>query len=166
MPIANINYNMNHTENTAFVIIKNEPSMLEVLFNGLFIAARRQLGYNPNASSFPFITRPFTSSSLENSKHERDDLEFAMKKQIVVTPDDTKHKNKEVLTLSLNGHVDQMREAIKVANVDADDEDKLNFYDINVNTVYMALVEDYWSDMVAFAKNNRYYDRRWQSLAA
>jgi hypothetical protein len=164
--LANINYDLNYTESTAAMVISNSPSMLEAIFHGLFIAARRQLGYNPNTSSFPFITRAYSKNSLKNSKYERECLAFSRQNHIVANPSCDKYKNKEVLTITLNGHIDQVREAIGIANQNVDKEDLLDFYDANVNKVYMSIIEDYWDNMVEFAKNNRYYDRRWQSIAA
>lgn len=165
MALANINYNLNHTEDTAYIVIKNDKGMLESLFNGLFVVARRHLGYNPNASSHPFITRCYSKDATSYSKHERQDLEYAKKHYIVVTPDADKHKTNEVLTITLNGSSQLIRKAIEQANEGAEPEDRLNYTDANVNSIYMALVEDYWNDMVAYAKENRYYAKNWQSIA-
>lgn len=163
MALANINYEMNHVEDTAYIVIKNDPSMLEILFRGLFIVARRHLGYDPNTGSHPFMTRRFSESALKCSHHEREDLDYAMKNNIVITPDTKKHKNYEVYTVAVSGHINYIQNAIKLANQEVDWEDRLTYTDANINNVYMALIEDYWDDMLAFAKNNRHYMKNWQS---
>lgn len=163
MALANNKYTLNHVEDTAYIVIKNDQVMLEKLFNGLFVVARRHLGYTPNSSSYPFMTRCFSKSSLASSVHERTDLEFAMNNNIVITPDSLKHKKNEVLTIALNGHIDFIRKAIIEANKDVEQEDRLDYTKATVNNVYKALVEDYWDDILDFAKDNRTYIKSWQS---
>jgi len=165
MALANISYSLNHTEDTAYMVIKNDPEMLEKLFQGLFIVARRHLGYHPNASSYPFMTRAASASSLRNSKHEKQDLEHGMKNSIVITPDTEKHGKYEVMTITASGHTDFLEKAIDAANDMADPEDALSYMEMKNTPVYMALIEDYWDDMLAFAKENRFYARNWQSFA-
>lgn len=163
MALANINYALNHTEDTAYIVIKNDQTLLEVLFNGLFVVARRHLGFSPRASSYPFMTRATSERALKVSKHEREDLDYAMKHKTVITPDAQKHGKNEVLTLIVSGHIDFIKKAIVMDNQTSEPDCKLDYTDANVNNVYQALIEDYWDEMLAFAKDNRNYLRNWQS---
>tara|TARA_Y100001934_G_scaffold270263_1_gene354906 strand:+ start:383 stop:895 length:513 start_codon:yes stop_codon:yes gene_type:complete len=167
MALANINFNLNYIEDTAYSVIKNDKDMLEKLFRGLFVVARRHLGYSPNASSFPFTTRAFSQGQLANSKHDRDDLEFYGKKGTIITPDFPQHKRQEVLTIVVTCHDDLVRDAINEINRTSDPDDAINWHTtaINVNAVMQALIEDYWTEMLTFARECQHYERNWQSYS-
>ncbi len=163
MALANINYQLNYAEDTAYIIIKNDKALLETFFRGLFIVARRHLGYTPNASSYPFITRAFTTAQLERSPHEKESLAHYERNGTIITPDSPKHGKYDVVTIAINGHDNFITKAIQQANEEGDPDIQTDPNDAYCNSVFQALIEDYWNDMLEFAKNNRYYTPRWQS---
>jgi hypothetical protein len=166
MALANIKYNLSNVDDQVYITIKNDKGLLEILFRGLFIVARRHLGYNPNASSFPFITGYAPDQNDPNlTKSNKDYLARVLEQDIYITADTEKHKKNKVSTLAVNGQLQYINKAIEIMNVDCEPDDAFSGYSVSLKDVYMALIEDYWDGMLAFAKENRYYCHRWESQA-
>ncbi len=47
---------MNHQTDQIYIAVKNDPELLQDVFKGIFVCARRFTGYSPSRSSFPFIS--------------------------------------------------------------------------------------------------------------
>jgi hypothetical protein len=168
MALSNINYDLSVDEQAIVLAINNNPDILTKVFQGLFIAARRHIGYSPRGNSFPFITQSFPAGILKNSFSCREEIAFSQKYNIVVVPDiNQKFKNREICTLSIKMDRKIIYDAIEEINLNLDNEDIISTHSgtHNITAITMAVIENKWDDMVIFAKQSPYYMRSWQTVA-
>jgi hypothetical protein len=163
---------MNYETDSIYIAIKNNPLRLESIFQGLFIVARRALGFNTRGSSFPFITHEFSSThrAYENQ------LERARKigqylTPVVVPKGMCRQDHVMGVTISsVNSDCppavfkacwDEMTELLEIPASEIGDMKKA----FVAQDLLIALFADYYADMLTFANCHGRYDRNWQGMA-
>jgi hypothetical protein len=137
------------------VWVMSEHSARKVFLQGLFVAARRYIGYSPVASSHPFITskRAYGFSKLD--RPEELAKEFGTNRYWY-TDWNTK-TSKGIFALSLHV-IDYIK--LKDLTTFADwffGEDK-EPYSINDKEFMTQFCDEYWQRMLDYASKNRYFN--------
>jgi len=159
---------MNFESDNVYIAIKNDRALLELVFRGMFIVARRVLGYSTPGSSYPFAT-----SNHWSGRHsfQKDAAFLQGKGAVMLCEDDYPHKNhgcsnntqhfKFVTMVGCNET--NPNGIIFQALRDAGDIDRDS---VNTNHVAQALFDEYFDEMVAYARTSRTYTSAWRELAA
>lgn len=159
---------MNFETDSLYIIIKNDPTLLERVFQGMFIVARHILGYNTPGSVYPFSTYSHWTGYKD---FEKDAANFQKKSAITLCEKDYPHKNTKgrdnaayfTFVTMVNCNESNQNGVIFQALRDAGD---INVDAVNTNALAQALFDDYFADMVAYARTSRTYIKGWQSAAA
>ncbi len=158
---------MNYETDNLYIVIKNDEKLLERVFQGLFIVARRTLGYTPRGSSYPFFTSlRFSGDGSFNSEKAM----FEKNGSAHLRLEDYPHKNTKnrdnskyhMFVSMYNANETNKNGIIAKAIAGSDDIDKSL---INTNELAKALIDDYFKDMIAFARTSATYSRNWQQVA-
>ena len=155
---------MENKINQAYIAAKNNPEILERIFKGMFIVARRVLGLSTSSSSsYPFNTmlRWTGISSFKNDAafYERKE---ALSLSISEYPQSKVNKNgrgehfcfvtmTDASEVNSNGVVNTI---MTEAGLDRSSN-------VNTNQLAKALFADYFEDMVKFALLNKDYSKGW-----
>lgn len=159
---------MNHETDNLYIVIKNDEALLERTFQGLFIVARRTLGYSPRGSSYPFTSAHRFSGDKSFSKEKE---MYDKNGAIHLSLEDYPHKNtksrdnsKYHIFVTMNSTSETSKNGIIYqAIAGSGDIDKSL---VNTNTLAAAIFEDYFESMVAFARISATYSKNWQQQVA
>tara|TARA_B100000508_G_scaffold18134_1_gene12151 strand:- start:1835 stop:2299 length:465 start_codon:yes stop_codon:yes gene_type:complete len=154
---------MNFESDNVYIAIKNNRELLERVFRGMFIVARRVLGYSTPGSSYPFATSNHWSG---RQSFQKDAAFLQSKGAVMLCENDYPHKNHgrsdntqyfkfvtmtECNETNPNGIIFQaLRDA---GDIDRDA--------VNTNHVAQALFDEHFNDMVAYARASRTYTSAW-----
>jgi hypothetical protein len=161
---------MHHATNTVYITIKNDPKALERIFEGMFVVARRLLGFSPKGSSYPFTTAVLSPTFREFDKHLS---QYKSACAVILDKYQGARTDKPCLLAvtgtggnetNKNGVIGKVFHELR--ELECFEWEDINFLKnhCNGNDLTGAFFADYWADMLAFAKINRYYDRQWQSI--
>jgi hypothetical protein len=145
--------------------IVNDNAAIERVFEGMFVVARRVLGYTSVGNSSPFsLIYRYTSSDDFNEK----DARFIRHGLVRLLASRYPHKN--------HAHTDLNSRIIYVGMTSADERSSdgivsqairrqgsdFNAPLVNTNLIAQALFESYFADMVVFARMHARYSEGWQ----
>lgn len=153
---------LSYFESCIYLDIKNDEEKLESMFTGLFVVARRYLGYSPRGSSAPFITRKF--DNLKNSVHERHDHEFATKNHIMLAASIKQTIKQFDMSLAISSSAIQKSISALITANYGDNTTNVPLSGYRVTQIFLHLILDYWDDMLAYASQNQHYQKKWQSI--
>ena len=160
---------MNFETDSLFIVIRNDQALLERIFQGMFVVARRILGYSPPGSSYPFTTHSDWAGRHDSFK--KDAAFMQQKGAVTLCEADYPHKNTTgrdnaayfTFVTMVNTNETNLNGVIFQALRDAGDIDREA---VNTNDIAQALFNDYFADMVAYARTSRTYTKGWQAAVA
>lgn len=160
---------MNHETDLVYITAKNDQALLERIFKGMFVVARRILGYSPRNSSYPFNTGVL----WEGCREFDNDKAFAEKLGELILPfSDYPHKKKRGMTekdkmhlvVSMVKHYETSKDGVVFQLVrNSGDIDRES---VETNALAKQLFLDYFDDMIIYARENMTYDKHWQEIAS
>lgn len=149
---------MNQASNSVYTTLKNDKELLNLVLQGMFVVARRLLGYSPRAASYPFMT------SISNPKYDEN---FEEKRALRIkngsiefSRADHPHKNLKkmsehanlgimIVSISSSSRADKngvISRAIRSAGVPAQD--------VDMNAVMKAIFDDLFDVVIRDARDN------------
>ena len=158
---------MNLETDSLYIVAKNDRALLERIFQGMFVVARRVLGYSPRGSSYPFTTAARWEG---NGDFVQDKAFYDGKDAIDLCVEDYPHKNTKgrdnnkyhvFVTMTETNETSQngiIRQLLTEAG-------EIDVNNVNTNTLAKELFKDYFQDMVAFARTSQTYAKDWQRIA-
>jgi hypothetical protein len=158
---------MNYETDTLYIVIKNDQVLLERIFQGLFTVARRALGYSPRSSSYPFITAErwegHKGFSQEKASYDKQDaIQLCLEDYPRKNTNKRDNSQYHMFVTMYNTSETNKNGIISKAIAGSGDID-LSL--VNTNTLAKNLFDDYFKDMVAFARTSATYQRNWQQIA-
>lgn len=149
---------MNHSSNAVYTTLKNDKVLLNLVLQGMFVVARRLLGYSPRAASYPFMT------SVSNPKY---DQQFEAKRahriengSIEFARADHPHKNHK--KISAHAELDIMM--VSIASASRGDKNGVicrairsagvHAQDVDMNAVMKAIFDDLFDVVIRDARDN------------
>jgi hypothetical protein len=162
---------MNYETDSIYIALKNNPSRLEAIFQGLFVVARRALGFNTQGSSFPFITHQLSSTHRAYEKQLDDARKIGQYLIPVVMPKGMRRQyhvmgvtissvNSDCPPAVFKSCWDEMAELLEMPAYDIANMKK----SFVAQDLLVALFDDYYDDMLTFANCHGRYDRNWQGI--
>lgn len=149
---------LNYETDLFYITIKNNKQLLDRVFSGMFVIARRVLGYSGNTSSYPFSSSAiYNGLNTAQSRSERL-IELG---QLPLPTTYYPHKNNKS---ELGKHSTYF---INMENNNATSHDSFfkqtlreqgEHFDksaVNTSALMRALFADHFDDMVEYARNNR-----------
>lgn len=158
---------MNLETDCIYITAKNDQMLLDRIFKGMFVVARRILGYSPRSSSYPFTTGVL----WEGCRAFNDDKAFAEELGELILPfSDYPHEKKRGMTekdkihlvVSMTKSHETSKEGVVFQLVrNSGDIDRER---VDTNALAKQLFSEYFNDMIAYARENMTYDKRWQEM--
>jgi hypothetical protein len=144
-----------------YMQIRNDQAHLTRVFEGMFVAARRFIGFSPRGSSAPFITA-MRHADVSDNVRCRD-----------VSPKSVRINDAKIsgsttlgsLFLSFGGCnlLTKLTEEMRAAGMENAQINAIrNTFDAKALTQH--LVDDYWVNMLKYAKDNARYSPHWNAL--
>ncbi len=156
---------MNHATDCLYITIKNNQAHINRLLQGMFIVARRTLGYNPRASSYPFTT---AARYAEHGGFKTEQAFYAKENAIELNEADHPHKNTQGRNNDAHRTFVTMQKTHEtnkngfIAQLLAEQHDDFDKSQVCTNTLAKNLFDDYFADLVEFARHNRYFAPNWR----
>lgn len=135
---------MNQHSDEMYIIIKNDPTLLETFFAGLHRIARISLNGNPQAA----IGKDVLLLGWERP-----------------TPADVMLPGTNAHICFTSNFIDSIYNAMAALGYDEEERDEVRQYAVNSEPL-QALVGEFWDDMLHYSRTNAKYHTNWMSQAA
>lgn len=161
------NTKISDASRSAYLVIKNDPVLLQRVFQGMFVVARRFLGYAGVGASYPFVTTDLPTQHANHNLQRQ--FKVSLGERVLFKDLGAVRKSSFCIgftnkTEELGGGVVNTAVFECFDNLDLNDSDKGAWMkSLNTNHVGVLLLEDYFEDMLYFASSCRAYMSSWQS---
>lgn len=135
---------MNQHSDEMYTIIKNDNTLLETFFAGLHRIARLSLNYKPKSAFGKGV------------------LLFGWERP---TPADVALPHTNAYICFTSNFIDAIYNAMAALGYDAEERNEVRQYAVNAEPL-QALVDEFWDDMLHYAKTNARYNSHWIGKAA